>query len=96
MDNIEKGEYTLSELGFLPLSKGIKSHSCIEKESGLYACTYHRGSYETIGETYEYLLQEISSRGYSKGDRSYEYCIFDSLTSRKREDYTTEIQIKVI
>ncbi|MEG2893914.1 MAG: GyrI-like domain-containing protein, partial [Clostridium sp.] len=95
MDNIKSGKYTLSEWGFLPLSRGIKSSISIQKESGLYACTYHRGSYETIGDTYEYLLKEVDRRGYFLDSKAYEYCIFDSLTSRKAEDYTTEIQIRV-
>ncbi|MEF9934370.1 MAG: MerR family transcriptional regulator [Clostridium sp.] len=93
--NIRSGRYTTSAYGFLPLSEKIKSSSCIEKEAGLYASVYHRGTYESIGISYNKLIQEVESRGYSLNGDSYEYCIFDSLTSRKREDYTTEIQIRI-
>lgn len=94
--NIKSGKYTISEYGFLPLSEKIKSAGVIEKAGGLYATTYHRGTYESIGKTYDYLIKEIEDRGYVLGDKSYEYCIFDSLTTRNREEYTTEIQILVM
>lgn len=96
VENLIHGKYVSADYAFIPLESnlvGVKTH---KKVKGLYARTYHTGTYSSIGKTYKKLLKEIQESGYHiiQG-HSYEYCILDSLTSKESDDYVTEIQIPI-
>ena len=93
--NLIHGKYVSADYAFIPLETnlvGVKTH---KKAKGLYARTYHTGTYSSIGKTYKKLLKAIQESGYNIQGYSYEYCILDSLTSKESDDYVTEIQIPI-
>lgn len=96
LENLLNKKYLCAEYAFLPLDNKMIKESVLEKPQGLYVRCYHTGAYSQIGKTYEKLLEEIKNRNYTPMGFAYEFCIFDSLTSKKSDDYVTEIQIMVV
>lgn len=78
---------------FLPLLEPRLGESM--RPAGRYAQRFHRGTYETMGEDYEALLEQIAQAGLRPAGGSWEFCILDSLASDTPEAYVTEIQIPV-
>lgn len=94
-ENLRKRNYVCFEYAFLPLEKVLKNQSVFKKNKGLYARCYHSGAYSEMGNTYDNLLKVIRDSGFKPVGYSYEYCVLDSLTSKKADDYITEIQLQV-
>lgn len=94
-DNLLSGNFICYEYAFLPLQKEPPKGTYHKKAKGLYARCYHQGPYKNITDTYQHLKDYIKKEGYQIASPSYEYCILDSLTSKKSEDYVTEIHIKI-
>ncbi len=80
---------------FLPLGKPCEEKNIMIKPEGYYACAYHIGSYEDMEKTYNQLITTIQSLNYKIIGNSYEYYIFDNLTTKTPSSYITEIQIQV-
>ncbi|MEF9983472.1 MAG: MerR family transcriptional regulator [Oscillospiraceae bacterium] len=94
-ENLQKGNYISFDYAFSPLEKPCEKAMLHIKPKGLYAHIYHRGSYQSMPKTYDILINQIKEMNYKISGYSYEYCIFDCLTSNNQDDYITEIQIKV-
>lgn len=93
---IENGAYTAAQNAFLPLSERPKdpiTFSVHKKSAGTYLRGYHKGTYETIGQTYEKMLSTLKRYGYTPYGCSYEYCVLDSFTSSSADEYVTEIHL---
>ena len=57
--------------------------------------TYHKGSYETIGEAYAFLMKYAEQSGYTVAGLSRE-CYIDGIWNQEsEEDWLTEIQLPV-
>ena len=95
VENLSQERYINADYAFLPLDNKEVKEKIHEKPKGIYARCYHTGSYNEIGETYKKILNAINLNGYVPVGYSYEYCVIDSLISKKSDDYVTEIQIPV-
>lgn len=69
--------------------------SVITKPKGLYAITYHHGSFETTYKTYEKILEFIHRHHLEVGEFFYEDYLIDDIASRKPDDFVTRIMIEV-
>ena len=69
--------------------------SVIVKPKGLYAITYHHGSFETLHETYKKILEFIQKYHLKVGDFFYEDYLIDDITSCNPDDFVTRIMIEV-
>lgn len=96
--NLKAGQFLQFSYVFLPLEKPIPGAQIkmLCKPAGLYAQTYHIGNYQTMGNTYQKLLASLTTAGYEIAGPSYEYCIFDCLTTQTSAEYATKIQIPII
>lgn len=94
-ENLLSGNFICFEFAFLPLQIEPEKGIYHKKAKGSYAKCYHQGPYKNITDTYQFLLEYIKKEGYQIASPSYEYCILDSLTTKKSEDYVTEIQIRI-
>ena len=65
-------------------------------ESGLYACLSFHGSYENIGEFYDYILNWIEANNLEIRGASLEKNIVDYDFSDFEEEFISEIQIPVM
>lgn len=59
------------------------------------ASIYHKGAYETIGDTYAYILNWIEEHGYKMIDHMRESYIDGIWNKDNVEDYLTEIQVPI-
>ena len=66
-----------------------------EKPAGLYAEILHKGSYESMGRSYERLLGFIQKMGYQIAGDFYEYDILSHLATWNPEEYILSIQVRV-
>ncbi|MDY3974831.1 MerR family transcriptional regulator [uncultured Veillonella sp.] len=65
------------------------------RPGGLYAITYVKGSYETLIDSYPYLIQKLESMGYEvNGDIFEEYTI-GQVATKQVEQYVTKLYIPV-
>lgn len=69
--------------------------SIIIKPRGLYAVTYHHGSYETTHETYKKILEFIQRHHLEVGEFFYEDYLIDDIASCKPDDFVTRIMIQI-
>lgn len=58
-------------------------------------CTYHRGSYSTLRETYGFIVEWIEKNGFEIIEPIRERYIDGMWNKQKEEDWLTEIQIPV-
>lgn len=95
-ENLRSRRYICFDYAFLPLQVIPEKGVYHKKTKGIYARIYHQGPYKDITCTYDQLLETIQKEGYQMDSHSYEYYIIDSLTTKRTEDYITEIQVKVV
>lgn len=69
--------------------------SKFKKPQGIYASTYHKGSYETMHLSYERLKKAIEDNGYSICGHAYETDLLSILTSSNSDEYLKHISIQV-
>ncbi len=68
----------------------------IKKFGGcMMAACYHIGAHETINETYQKIMDWAETHGYQCAVESYERYVTDYWTTRKKEDFVTEIMVKI-
>lgn len=65
------------------------------RPAGDYLVAYHKGSWQSVGETYEKILEYAKEHRISLGKYSYEDGLLDSLTLEKEEDYITKISCEI-
>ena len=63
--------------------------------AGMYAIAYHVGTEDTISDTYEQLLTEITQQNYDIGDYVMEEYIYDGVVKNNEEDYITKIVVQL-
>jgi len=61
----------------------------------MMATCYHIGPYENINETYQKVQDWGNAHGYTLGEESFERYVTDYWTTRKSEQFVTEIMIQV-
>lgn len=67
----------------------------LEKPCGIYASTYHKGSYDMMYLSYERLLKGIKEQGYSICGNAYEMDLLSTLTNSDSDEYLKLISIQV-
>lgn len=65
------------------------------KPAGTYALVNHKGSYETIAESYQMLKAFIKKSGRSIIGNAYEHELLNYLATGQAENYVIEISIQV-
>lgn len=73
------------------------SHEADTKTFGgqVFACCYHIGSHETIGNTYNKIYNWACKNNYICDEESYERFLIDYWTTQNAECFVTEILIKI-
>ncbi|KHD36652.1 multidrug transporter [Clostridium acetobutylicum] len=69
--------------------------SRFEKPEGIYASTYHKGSYDTMYLSYKRLIENIKEQGYEVCGNAYEVDLLSTLTSVSSDEYLKLISIQV-
>ncbi|MGW6192371.1 MerR family transcriptional regulator [Bacillus cereus] len=71
-------------------------HTSDEIKEGIFACSYHHGSYEETDETYTKLLKHIDNEGYEVCGDAIEIALIDWSVTENPKEQVTEIQIPVV
>lgn len=92
-ENIMNGNYS-NDSYFFAKTNNI-SLSNATKPKGLYAVAYHRGSYDTIGKTYDRLVSYCDKIHLHMGEFSYEEGLLDNIAIKNENDYVLQITFPV-
>lgn len=70
--------------------------NCLTRYGGFMAVScYHIGSHDTIDETYQKICSWTAEHGYACGEESYERYVTDYWTTRKEDQFVTELILPV-
>lgn len=92
---VEQGDY--ENYTYLYTRTEEKSHpiAFTIKPKGLYVVAYHKGSEESIGQTFENMLNFIRSNGLTLIGYTYEEYVLDEIAVSGSDHYVMEIMIYV-
>lgn len=93
--NIINGDYTLASHVFLPIETMIDNEDIIYLPANKCITTYHQGNYESIGTSYQRIINYAKQNDVEIISNSYEFAIHDYLTTRNRDEYITQIMFFV-
>ncbi|MCB2299034.1 MerR family transcriptional regulator [Clostridium tagluense] len=65
-------------------------------DSTLFACAFHKGSYERLPKAYGYIMDWIEKNGYSMIENPRECHIKGSFDTSYADEWITEIQIPIV
>ncbi|WP_324823966.1 MerR family transcriptional regulator [Sinanaerobacter sp. ZZT-01] len=88
------GEFKNREL-FLELDKPIDSPNLIIRPAGEYLSTFHKGSYDTLADTREKLLEYASEHSMTILGYLYERQLINKFITDDEHEFITEISIAV-
>lgn len=94
-ENLERRNFKLYNSIFM-----LQNSASYEKivdiiPSGTFACIYHKGPYNQIYKTYEYITRYLDDNNYIIRDDGLEIACLDVKFTRNQKEYFTEIQIPI-
>lgn len=92
-ENIIAGNY-MNNSYFFARTHNIDESNAI-KPKGLYALAYHHGNYETIGNTYDRLVDYCEKNHLRMGEFSYEESLLDNIAVKDENEYVLQIAYPV-
>lgn len=76
---------------FYICAEELKSQQCITMPAGKYFCTYHRGGYETLWETYRELQSQAEQQGLALGASVYAETVIGDWAVTSSEEYVIRV-----
>lgn len=95
IQRILEKRYTEASFAFLPIEKTEGEEHVVCLPAGTCAAVYHVGDYQSVGRSYERLLDYCRNNQLEILSDSYEFCINDYITSRDEKEYITKIMFYV-
>ena len=92
LQHIQQGRYMETTWAFLPVEKGAAAENIKKLPAGECISIYHFGSYDTIADSYQKLLEYCRQKNLRILSDAYEFCINDYITSSDVNEYITKIQ----
>lgn len=92
---VESGNHDNEDGYFCEIDHIPESSTLFIKPKGKYAVLYHQGPYESIGLTYERLLEFIHKEGLAIIGNSYDYEMFGYLSTNDQEKFIVKVAIEV-
>ncbi|WP_431089546.1 MerR family transcriptional regulator [Paenibacillus sp. 8b26] len=93
-DRFESGDYYTDYIAN-KLKAPILEERMITKPQGLYAVMNHRGSYETMSETYSIIRKYIESNGKAVCGNAYAVELLSYFAEKNPDDYVIRISVEV-
>lgn len=93
IENIRRGDYLNYSYLFTPVKK--KKGKNGERKKGRYLCTYHRGQYQDIYQTYKRMLDYAGERGIELGTYAYEDYMVADIAQKDPAGYITRIMVEM-
>lgn len=93
-EHLLAGIYT-EDYYFTKLDHQIQSSRLYHKPAGLYAVIYHKGSYETLHESYECLMDFIGQNHYTVTGNACEHELLNYLAVGNSNQYIIQISVPI-
>lgn len=90
ISNVRNHDYLNFSFLFMK-TKADFSEKAIKRKEGLYLCGYHKGSYDTISDTYKKILDYADKNKISLGDFCYEEYLISDVAEKNPENYITKL-----
>lgn len=94
ISNIEKHEYSNFSHLFMMIDHDIQENTHIRKK-GSYLCGWHTGSYDTIAETYQRMLEYAKQNQIDLGTFAYEEYLIAEIAQKDHSSYVTHIRMEI-
>ena len=91
LEKIRAGRFTEASTAFLPIESSLETESIKKLPAGTCVTIHHFGSYESIGLSYQKLLDYCAAHALTLCSDSYEFCLHDYITARDKNEYITKI-----
>lgn len=89
--NILQQRYTEASYVFLPIENNTQAKEILELPEGKCVCTYHIGDYNSIGISYQRILDYCKENKITILSDAYEFAINDYLSTGDENEYITQI-----
>ena len=93
--NIDAGQYTSYDNTMVLLGKQPSNIQYRTLAPGRYLTGYHKGSWSTVGETYERMLACSREQELCLQEEFVERYVIDGFTASSEEDFITEITVGI-
>lgn len=94
-DNIRNRDYLNFSYLFMKIEKDIRRNTHI-REEGSYLCAWHKGSYDTIQNTYERMLAYAEQCNLIIGPYAYEEYLIADIAQKDHTRYVTYIRMDLV
>ncbi|QNM05357.1 MerR family transcriptional regulator [Qiania dongpingensis] len=93
--SLSRGVYQDYHIFYLLFDTPPKKLAYTVKPAGRYLCAYHKGHWNRIDETYQKLLQYVSSNSEALSEDFFEDYLLDELAVSGAENYLTRISVRL-
>jgi DNA-binding transcriptional MerR regulator len=94
-ENLEQKRYNSADCFFCEINHNSESEMFFIKPKGKYAVLHHHGSYDTIADTYERMLDFIQKMSLTIRGNAYVFEMLGFLSVGDPEKYVVKIAIEV-
>lgn len=94
--NVEHGIYNAYDNVALLMNQKPSIKNCQILPAGKYLTAYHIGHWNTIGETYERILNYKKEHHLKTSDLYIEYDVVNSFIEKNSNDFVTQIEVEII
>ncbi len=95
-EDIRRGQYEKYVCFYVKVLEEQSEIPQITKEAGSYLVAYHRGGFETVGETYRKLFAYAEAHRLSLAEWIFEEMLLDQLSIREEQEYLLKLSVQVL
>ena len=95
VDKIKNKNYLDISYLFMIVDQQCKQNMHIRKK-GKYLCAWHQGNYDSIGQTYQNMMDYAFLHQLSLGTYAYEEYLIDEIAQKDNNKYITYIRMEII
>lgn len=95
-EDMRAGQYEKYDCFYVKVLEEQSDIPQITKEAGNYLVAYHRGDFESMGETYQKLFTYAETNHICLAEWIFEETMLDQLSIRKENEYLLKLSVKVL
>jgi len=92
---IESGRFDDADSCFCEVDSDFKGEMLYIKPKGRYVALYHQGSYATLSQTYEKLLDYVRKENLTVAGNAYDYELVGYLSIKDKEKFLIKVVIEI-
>ena len=95
IDKIKNQDYLDFSYLFMIIDQQFDQNTYIRKK-GKYLCGWHKGNYDTIGQTYQKMIDYAALHQLKLGMYAYEEYLIAEIAQRDHDQYVTYIRMEMV